>query len=114
MERMHVYVPTTVTEGTHTLSNGREVNFDDTKFHTILFGGDQLTVARARGAQILRHTHDGAVHQLSGLLPVIEDWHARMTLVKVCTRSNIVLNILSNSEICLKVWPLQLQLCSCM
>ena len=52
MERMHVYVPTTVTEGTHTLSNGREVNFDDTKFHTILFGGDQLTVARARGAGI--------------------------------------------------------------
>ena len=26
MERMHVYVLTTVTEGTHTLSNGHEVN----------------------------------------------------------------------------------------
>lgn len=79
-----MYVPTVAAEGTHTLPTGHQVTFDDTKFHEILFGGDQLTVARARGAQVLRSTHDSAVSRITGLIPVIEDWHARMTMMKVC------------------------------
>lgn len=83
MEKIHTYVPTAAAEGTHTLPSGHQVSFDDSKFHEILFGGDQLTVARARGAQVLRSTHDKAVSRLTGLVPVIEDWHARMTMMKV-------------------------------
>ena len=36
-------------------------------FLQILFGGDQLTVARARSAQSLRDTHDSAKERLEGL-----------------------------------------------
>lgn len=82
---MHDYVPKIVAEGTHTLPTGDQVTFDDTKFHEILFGGDQLTVARARGAQ---STHDDAVSRLDGLKAVVEEgFHTRMTLMKVCIES---------------------------
>lgn len=62
------------------LPNG---TFDDTRFHSILFGGDQLTVARIRGAQSLRDTQDRKVDRLERVVPVIEDWHSRMTFMKV-------------------------------
>ena len=48
----------------------------------ILLDGDQLTVARARGAIRLRETHLPE-ERIDGFLPVITDWHARMTLVAV-------------------------------
>lgn len=62
-------VPTLPVEGHHTLSNGSVIDFDDTRFHELLIGGDQLTVARIRGA------HDKRADR--------EDWHTRMTLMKV-------------------------------
>ncbi len=83
MEKLHQYVPKTESEGIYTLPTGETITYDDTKFHQILFGGDQLTVARARSAQVLRSTHDSAVSRLSGLEAVVEDFHCRMTLMKV-------------------------------
>lgn len=77
-------VPTLPAEGKLTLPNGEELDFDDTKFAKIIFGGDQLTVARVRGTQGLRLSEDKAVDRLEGLIPVIEDWHVRMSLMKVC------------------------------
>ena len=47
-----------------------------------LFGGDQLTVARAIGAQRIRSNSDGA-GCLEGLIPVVEDWHANVCLLGV-------------------------------
>ena len=76
-------VPTVEAEGQHTLPNGINISFDDTRFHEILIGGDQLTVARVRGAQAIRDTHDKRVDRFEGLIPVVEDWHARMTFLKV-------------------------------
>ena len=67
----------------NSLPNGSTIKFDETNFFQILFGGDQLTVARAHGAQALRATHDTAKERLEGLCPVLEDWHARMILLKV-------------------------------
>lgn len=52
-------------------------------FHNILFGGDQLTVARARGAQRIRENSTDGTGRLEGLVPVCEDWHARVALVSV-------------------------------
>lgn len=52
-------------------------------FHKILFGGDQVTAARARGAQLARCTQSSARDQLRGLLPVCEDWHAKQTFAIV-------------------------------
>ena len=52
-------------------------------YHHILFGGDQLTVCRARGAQSARFHDDESEERFEGLIPVTEDWHARMTLMRV-------------------------------
>lgn len=41
------------------------------------------SVARYRSAQSVRTNHDLAVERLEGFVPVIEGWHARLTLVKV-------------------------------
>ena len=69
------------------------MDYDTTEFFKILLGGDQLTVARVRGTQALRQTEDTAVNHLQGLIPVIEDWHARMALVKVISKQNIVFSL---------------------
>ena len=52
-------------------------------YHRILFGGDQLTVSRSCSAQGARCNDDQPVQRLDGLVPVTEDWHARMTLMRV-------------------------------
>ena len=48
-----------------------------------LFGGDQLTCARARSAKC-RQDSATAIERLEGLLPVIEDWHTKMCHFEVC------------------------------
>ena len=83
LEHYHSLVPTMESTKLVGLPNGGEIEVDDTQFHPILFGGDQLTVSRMRGAQILRDTHDKATDRFEGIVPVIEDWHARMTFLKV-------------------------------
>ena len=65
------------------LPNGTVIDIDNTQFFSVLFGGDQLTVARIRGVQALRDTHDSPVDCCAGVIPVVEDWHARMALMKV-------------------------------
>ena len=76
-------VPTVEATGHLQLSNGSILDFDDTRFYSILFGGDQLTVAGIRGTQALRDTQDKAVDRLEGVTAVVEEWHVRMTLMKV-------------------------------
>ncbi len=68
-------VPTHPAEGKHVLPNGSSLAFDNTRFHKILLGGDQLTVARVRGTQALRVSEEKAVDRLEGVIPVVEDWH---------------------------------------
>ena len=76
-------VPTESAEGQHVLPNGSTIPCDDTRLLKVLLGGDQLTVARVCGTQALRASEDKAVDRLEGVIPVIEDWHARMTLMIV-------------------------------
>ena len=49
-----------------------------------LFGGDQLTTERARTVRNVLSNSDSASSKLEGLIPVTEDWHAKMCLYKVC------------------------------
>ena len=53
-------------------------------FHAILIGGDQMTCARVRGAQGIRENSMSGRTRLEGLVPVIEDWHAKVCLMQVC------------------------------
>ena len=64
--------------------DGRSVLIDRTHMSQRLLFGDQLTVARIRGATILRSTHLTAEQSLQGFVPVVADWHARLCLVTVC------------------------------
>jgi L1 cell adhesion molecule like protein len=83
MDRLHKYVPTIRSEECIVLPDGSEIQTIKTDVWETLFGGDQLTVARARGARSIRGNHHTSEEQLGGLFPVIEDWHTRMTLMKV-------------------------------
>ena len=51
--------------------------------HPILLGGDQLTAARARGAKKSKVHADSPTMRLDGLVPVAEDWHTKVLLLKV-------------------------------
>jgi len=56
---------------------------DTENFHQTLLGGDQLTAARARSSCEARVDHGSSKRRLSGVLPVIEDWHSKMCYLKV-------------------------------
>ncbi len=56
---------------------------DDKEFLTTLLGGDYLSVSRARGAQLIRSTSELVRHTLAGILPVAEDWHAKVCFMEV-------------------------------
>ena len=77
------FVPTVNARCCLDLPCGSVQEIDDTRYHPILLGGDQLTVARVRGTQDLRDTQPKRCDRFEGLVPVVEDWHARMTLLKV-------------------------------
>ena len=75
------------------LKDGRRVHCRKAKAYKILFGGDQLTCARVRGAQSLRKKHDGVDHQLKCFVPCVEDWHSRLTLVTVSIEHMYIINL---------------------
>lgn len=81
---VHSYVPL-VQQTTH-----ETVNIDDIEdeaiviqqqVHPILFGGDQMTVERSRNIQNVLSTSDTASARLEGIVPVAEDWHAKICLL---------------------------------
>ena len=82
MKHLHKYVPSKPHKVTYHLP-GEDFVCEETFCHRILLGGDQLTVCRCRGAQLIRQHDDAAEERYAGLIPVIEDWHARLTLMRV-------------------------------
>ena len=49
----------------------------------VLFGGDQLTEERARNATNGRSDGDSEYERVEGLIPKVEDWHAKRILYQV-------------------------------
>ena len=82
LHELHHYVPA------HRLDNG-DVQADIV--HCILVGGDQVTRKRAAEAQTSMANALIPQQQLCGLVPVVEDWHARHCLLCVslyaCTKT---------------------------
>ena len=83
MDEVHDYVPSVTQHTSLLLPDGSVWEDDNQFFHRILMGGDQLTVARARGSISIREDHDSNVQRLDGIIPVVEDWHAKQCLLKV-------------------------------
>ena len=83
MESFNQYIP--VEESVATIDIvGNEHTYDSSRMHKLLFFGDHLTVARARGAAVLREPQKKRLERLEAFIPTIADWHARMCLVQVC------------------------------
>lgn len=57
---------------------------ESAKYQPVLFGGDQLTAARARGAITAMVNHPTPENRLEGIVPVVEDWHVLVVLLEVC------------------------------
>ena len=90
MDHIQQYMPSRSVHTSRTLPNSETFNEDKQYLHRILFGGDQLTVARARGGIAIRQDHDFAKQKLDGMLPTIDDWHAKQCFLKVCRFSYYV------------------------
>ena len=83
MENLHKYVPAIHTNELVHLPDGDTIEVEKVDMWEVLFGGDQLTVARSRGARAIQASHPTADDRLEGLVPTIEDWHTRVILLKV-------------------------------
>ena len=83
MESLHKYVPGRLRTTSVTSESGETFDLTDTVCYKILFGGDQLTVAQARRAQVQRKNSTLTEHRLEGFLPIAEDWHTKQTLLVV-------------------------------
>jgi len=77
------YFPTLSSVGSVTLPKGNTRTYDNTIFHTIQCGSDQLTLACAKGAIELRSFHAKLEDRLEGVMPKVEDCQARMILLKI-------------------------------
>ena len=68
LDTMYKYVPSVVRKSNATLPNGDTYEKTDFAAWDTLIGGDQLTVARIRGAISIRAGHDSPVDQLCGFV----------------------------------------------
>ena len=84
LEHLHKYVP--LHTSSNTVTNPRtltKVTSITDHFYRILFGGDLLTAKRARSAQSTRENSNRGLDRLEGLVPTVEDWHAKMCFICV-------------------------------
>ena len=78
LDILHKYVPTKKSTQDCQLSSGQPYTLELHRFEALFTGGDQLTVARVRGCQRLRSNSNDGTARLEGLVPMVEDWHARV------------------------------------
>ena len=87
LEHFQTYSPSKEVEREFAVSGktGPEatITIKDKQYAMTLIGGDQLTVARMRGAQRIRGNSETSEERFDGVLPVAEDWHAKMCFMEV-------------------------------
>lgn len=74
LEHIDQYLPVKEVKSEVKVPGEGMIELDDHHYHTMLVGGDHLTVAHARGASEL---------ELGGIVAVAEDWHAKQCLLEV-------------------------------
>ena len=84
MKCVHQYVPVAEHERQVQVNRETTVVQSHSKVHRILFGGEQLTAARIRGAQEAKCNSLTSTKRFDGLIPVIEGWHTKVVLLEVC------------------------------
>ncbi len=81
LEEYKKYVPSSIVTLDEQIP--KEDTTEDRVYITTLVGGDYLSAVRAREAQYIRGTADLREHQLNGMLPMAEDWHAKVCFMEV-------------------------------
>ena len=84
LSHVHQFVPVVECEQEVNVGDGRTTSQPMSSLHPVLFGGDQLTAARIRGAQEAKCNSVTASKRFDGLIPVIEDWHTKVIILEVC------------------------------
>lgn len=80
MTDLHQYVPLQE----YTVKQTIPVTTDSVNVQkTIMLGGDQLSKVRAVGAMKIKSNAETQATRLEGFLPIIEDWHTKLTLLEV-------------------------------
>lgn len=88
MEQLHRYVPAKRYQECFTIEDTEEVlQIPKAAINPILFGGDQLTAARARGAKYAKVNSFDPCQRFDGLIPIAEDWHTKLNFLGVCNPS---------------------------
>ena len=83
MDHLNQYVPTEVTHTTVQIPGRAPKRMQIDTMHKVLIGGDQLTVARMKGAKSMREDSQHDAGRLDGFIPVVEDWHTKVCLLEV-------------------------------
>ena len=83
MIHLHQYIPIVTSTEQRVTSTGEVILEEKAKVHHILVGGDQLTAVRARSAIKATVNSQTPLKSLSGIVPVIEDWHAKVVILEV-------------------------------
>jgi hypothetical protein len=88
IEELHKYVPDVPLTRKFEPSASDSVIYEDYDVHQILLGGDQLTVSRARSSRDIRSNENASRDRSASFVPVIEDWHAHQTFMKLSLQKN--------------------------
>lgn len=84
MEHFHQYVPIKeISCDRYMPCIDKTVKVSNALGRPILFSGDQLTAARARGAQKAKVNSPSPSARFVGLVPMAEDWHTKVAFLKV-------------------------------
>ncbi len=84
LQHLQRYIPVKETEeDVYIPSEQKSIRRPVVLQHKILLGGDQLTVARTRGAQMAMCNAKTADKKLEGFIPTIQDWHTKVVLMEV-------------------------------
>ncbi len=84
MTHLHQYVPAVeYTKTVHVVGAEEEVEVSQVHLKKILFGGDQLTAARARGAKRAKVNSLSAIARLDGIEPNAADFHVLLNMLDV-------------------------------
>ena len=83
LKHLHQYVPSVSFFTDKVLSTGETAKEEKASFHRIIVGGDQLTAARIRAGQKGKLNGQSPSKRLEGIVPAVEDWHAKANLLGV-------------------------------
>lgn len=98
LQHVHKYVPSKTVDRELKLPDEETMKYTEQHYAVTLVGGDQLTVARIRGAHRIRSNSTKSEDRLDGLLPVAEDWHSNMCLLQVIDLLIVNLSVLIRME----------------